>query len=246
MKILNLGCGTKTSSSSEVVNMDWSIYLRVKRNPVVRQLAPLLLRGERLHRFRSLPQNIVVHDLSKGIPFPSNSIDVVFHSHLLEHLDRDVAPIFQREIHRVLKPGGIQRIVMPDLEFEVMKYVEHLQVCEQSPDEVSNHDSYIAEFLEQSVRREPSGTSQQRPLRRFVENLILGDARKRGETHQWMYDRFNMANLLMSLGFAQPIFLDACTSQIPNWKEYGLDRLPGDEGYRDGWLYVEATKLAQN
>ncbi len=222
--------------------MDWSIYLRIKRNPLFRSLAPLVLRGQRRERFAALPSNIVVHNLAKGIPFDANSIDVVYHSHLFEHLDRAVAPIFQREVHRVLKPGGIQRIVMPDLEFAVKRYVEHISICEKNPEEAAAHDSYIAEFLEQSVRREPAGTSQQKPLRRFVENLLLGDARKRGETHQWMYDRINLSRLLVSLGFDAPVFLDARTSQIENWDAYGLDYTPPGEQSHPGWLYVEARK----
>jgi SAM-dependent methyltransferase len=116
MRILNLGCGTKTSSKPEVTNIDWSIYLRVRRNPLLAAVVPLLLRGERFDRFKSLPDNIMVHNLARGLPFDSDSIDVVYHSHLLEHFDREPARAFLREVRRVLKPGGIQRIVVPDME----------------------------------------------------------------------------------------------------------------------------------
>ena len=54
----------------------------------------------------------MVHDLSKGIPFDDNSVDVVYHSHLLEHIDRKNVPTFLKEIRRVLKPRGIHRIVV--------------------------------------------------------------------------------------------------------------------------------------
>ena len=33
MLILNLGCGTKVSDDPAVVNIDWSIMLRIRRNP---------------------------------------------------------------------------------------------------------------------------------------------------------------------------------------------------------------------
>jgi len=33
MRIPNLGCGTKTSDYPGVTNIDWSMYLRIKRNP---------------------------------------------------------------------------------------------------------------------------------------------------------------------------------------------------------------------
>jgi hypothetical protein len=69
MKILNLGCGTKVSNKPEVINVDWSIYLRLKKIKVFSLAVPLFLRGDRLEKFNSLSDNIMVHNLAKGIPF---------------------------------------------------------------------------------------------------------------------------------------------------------------------------------
>ncbi|MEO1054473.1 MAG: methyltransferase domain-containing protein, partial [Bacteroidota bacterium] len=126
MRILNLGCGTKTSDKEGVVNIDWSIYLRLKKSKLLKLFAPLVLRGVRMERFRALPDNVMVHNLSKGIPFDSNSVDMVYHSHLFEHLDRDIAEGFLNEVKRVLKPGGIHRIVVPDMEYLCKAYLTHL------------------------------------------------------------------------------------------------------------------------
>jgi hypothetical protein len=62
--VLNLGCGTKTSPRPEVINIDWSIYLRLRQGRLTKRLAPLVLRGSRLEHFRSLPERIVARDLS--------------------------------------------------------------------------------------------------------------------------------------------------------------------------------------
>jgi len=83
MRMLNLGCGTKTSDKTGVINIDWSIYLRIKKIKVFRPVVPLLVRGERLERFNSLPNNIMVHNLAKGIPLNTDSVDVVYHSHMI-------------------------------------------------------------------------------------------------------------------------------------------------------------------
>ncbi|WP_211828548.1 class I SAM-dependent methyltransferase [Kistimonas asteriae] len=242
MKILNLGCGVKTSDKIGVTNIDWSIYLRLKNKKMLSSFLPLFFRGERLNRFRSLPDNIMVYNLAKGIPFSSDSIDVVYHSHMLEHLDRDVAEKFLIEVKRVLKVGGIHRIVVPNLEEICSAYVDHIALCEINPDEHKKHDSYIASMIEQSVRKESFGTSQQKPLRRFLEKIVLGDSRRRGENHQWMYDRINLKEKLICCGYKEVFEQKYNSSQIPNWNEYGLDNDSDGNQYKPGSLYIEARK----
>jgi SAM-dependent methyltransferase len=214
----------------------------MKKNRILRAIFPLLIKGERLKRFNSLPDNIVVRNLAKGLPFASDSIDVVYHSHLLEHLDRNIVNIFLMEVKRVLKSGGIQRIVVPDLEKVCRAYISHISICECDTDEASEHDSYIAALIEQSVRREAYGTNQQKSLRRFIENALLGDARKRGETHQWMYDRINLSTLLIRLEYKNIQIKSFNTSLIRNWDKYGLDLDDHGNEYKPESLYIEAQK----
>lgn len=233
-KILNLGCGYKTAEAPEVVNIDWGIYQRIGRSPALSRVAPYVIGPERTKRLRALSENIVVHDLSKGIPAEDGSVAAVYHSHLLEHLDQPVAEGFMREVRRVLRPGGIQRISVPDLERAARALIEDLDR------EDGDHDVYVAAILEQSVRREAHGTSLQSRPRRIVENLIMGDARKRGETHQWMYDFKNLSALLERTGFSDVRRVAYDVSEIPGWDEYGLDRDETGGEYKPESLYVEA------
>lgn len=242
MKILNLGCGHKVCVHPDVVNIDWSMYLRLRNNKLLTLIMPMLLNNERLRRFEQLPSNIMAHDLSRGIPFPDNSVDVIFHSNMLEHLDREVASIFLAEAFRVLKPGGIHRIVVPDFEQDCAKYLTHIAACDADPQAQAQHDDYIARVLEQSVRREAAGTSLQAPLRRKIENMLLGDARRRGETHQWMYDRISLAATLKRLGYKDAVLASYNTSRIASWPQYGLDTNPDGSEYAPGSLYMEASK----
>ncbi len=233
-KLLNLGCGYKTTSAPGVVNIDWGIYLRIGRNPVLKRVAPYVIGPERTKRLRQLGDNIVVHDLSKGIPASDASVDAVYHSHLLEHLDRPIAEGFMREIRRVLRPGGIQRISVPDLE----GYARALLADIESDN--GNHDQYVEAIIGQSVRREAMGTSLQRQPRRFIENVLMGDARKRGETHQWMYDFRNLSQLLERTGYSEIRRVDFNESAIPGWDDFGLDRDEDGGEYKPESLYVEA------
>jgi SAM-dependent methyltransferase len=242
IEILNLGCGTKTSTSAEVVNIDRHMYHRLKKNPILRAITPLFLRGERLERFASLPPNIVVHDLRKRLPFDTNSVAVVYHSHFLPHIDRNPARKLLSEVKRVLRPNGIHRIVVPDFERVCKDYLLHIAACESDPRNSIDHEDYISAVIELFVRREASGTSEQSTLRRYFENLLLGDARKRGETYQWAYDRISLCELLVDIGFRNPEIHEYNTSKIPNWSKYGLDTDEFGNQYKPESLYIEAQK----
>ena len=242
MKILNLGCGTKVSLHPDVVNIDWSIMLRIKKNPLLRLFSPLFLKGDRAERYKVLSENIYVYDISRGIPFESNSVDVVYHSHLLEHLDRHLVENFFLEIKRVLKIGGVHRVVVPDFERLCKMYLDHLIISEKEDFQAEKHDKYISAIIEQSVRKNAYGTSLQKPFRQTVENLFLGDARRRGETHQWMYDRINLASLIKKTGYKNIHIVDFNNSMIKDWEIYGLDKNILNEEYKPGSLYLEAQK----
>lgn len=82
----------------------------------------------------------------------------MYHSHVFEHLDRDDAEQFLAENVRVLKPGGVLRVVVPDLERICRDYMESLEAVERG--EPGAHESYewiLIELLDQMVRRGESG-----------------------------------------------------------------------------------------
>lgn len=240
MIVLNLGCGSRTSE--RCINIDWSWPIRLKASPVGRRLAPLVVGGERLASFDALAGDLVVHDLRKGIPMPDASVDAVYHSHVFEHIDRDAVDGFLDEVCRVLKPGGIHRIVVPDLEGLVRNYLADLDACVAGTADPDDHDRRVHAFVEQMVRREASGTSRQSPVRRRMENAFLGDARQRGETHQWMWDRVNISSVLAAAGFGEIAIVDHLTSRIPDWTGFGLDQVADGSEYKPGSLYVECIR----
>ena len=69
------------------------------------------------HRF-------VHHDVTRSLPFPDESVDFIFCSHFLEHLTKQEGTVVLRESCRVLRPGGVLRITVPDLEQAVDLYRE--------------------------------------------------------------------------------------------------------------------------
>lgn len=53
----------------------------------------------------------MIHDLEKGIPFPDNSVDVIFAHHFLEHILDTI--FIMNEIWRVCKNNAIVDIEVP-------------------------------------------------------------------------------------------------------------------------------------
>lgn len=53
-------------------------------------------------------------DCTKPLPFPDGSTDIVFSEMMCEHLTHQQSWSFLCECHRILKPGGFIRVVIPD------------------------------------------------------------------------------------------------------------------------------------
>jgi SAM-dependent methyltransferase len=64
----------------------------------------------------------VHHDLGFGIPLNDSTVDFVYSSHMLEHLYPKAGELLLKEVHRVLKSGGVVRICVPDLGSAVAHY----------------------------------------------------------------------------------------------------------------------------
>jgi predicted SAM-dependent methyltransferase len=97
-------------------------------------------------------------DLSKPFPFPDGSFDVVYHSNVLEHIRREHAHAFMRECARILKPSGILRVAVPDLERICRLYLENLQAAVNHDHEAeARYDWMMLELLDQTVREHSGG-----------------------------------------------------------------------------------------
>jgi SAM-dependent methyltransferase len=113
--------------------VDNALGARVAHVPGISVLA------RRLRLFRTpWSAKIFIHDLRRPFPWDDGSVDCVYSSHALEHLTREEGLFVMHECHRVLRPGGIIRFVVPDLrafvdrylsgEFPADRFVENLGV----------------------------------------------------------------------------------------------------------------------
>lgn len=91
-------------------------------------------------------------DLLGRLPLTDNSAQLVYSSHFLEHIPKPEVDSFLRECLRVLKPGGVIRLVLPDLENMARTY---LQLRDEGKHDKA--DFLVLEMIDQCVRRQSGG-----------------------------------------------------------------------------------------
>jgi predicted SAM-dependent methyltransferase len=119
--------------------------------------------GERLAKgwlnidFHSSDPHVVRVNLLRGLPYPDASFEAVYSSHVMEHFSRETAARLLREMHRVLKPGGIVRVVVPDLEQSCREYLRVMDQVASSSQARKQYEWVILEMVDQLTRTCPSG-----------------------------------------------------------------------------------------
>lgn len=117
------GCGL--SAPKEWINFDASPTLRIQKTPLLNVCLKPFLKVK-------FPDNVRYGNIIKGLPIPENSCNGVYCSHILEHLSYDDFQKALLNTYKILKPGGIFRLVMPDLELFVNDYLNKKNRGEQA------------------------------------------------------------------------------------------------------------------
>ena len=113
---LHLGCGAEVFDGW--VNVDYALGAWLAKVPLFRVF------NRKLKIFNlDWDPRIHLHDLTRKFPWQDESAGVVYSSHTLEHFSRKDGRHFLAECHRVLKKGGIIRIVVPDLGYIARQYL---------------------------------------------------------------------------------------------------------------------------
>jgi predicted SAM-dependent methyltransferase len=106
----------------------------------------------------SQSSDVISCDLTKGLPFHSNTIAVCYSSHVLEHLRKEEAYFFIKEQKRILKTRGIIRIVVPDLEVICKNYLKYLEEALSGKKECEfRYDYSLLELFDQTTRDRVGG-----------------------------------------------------------------------------------------
>ena len=91
----------------------------------------------------------------------------------------------------------------------------------------------IPQRLSQTLLRSLAGPAD-------IRALEVGRFRLGGEVHQWLYDRYSLARLLVSTGFVEPVVRAASTSALPDWCGFQLDTRQDGTVRKPDSLFMEA------
>jgi SAM-dependent methyltransferase len=121
---------------------------------------------------------VVAADLRQPLPFDGGEFDAVYASHVLEHLDPDAGGRLLGELFRVLKPGGIVRIVVPDLEQAAREYLAALAKARAG--DARDYDWAVVELVDQLARSSSGGRMarlmRDPALRQTIERRVGAEA----------------------------------------------------------------------
>lgn len=211
--LLNLGCGPDVEPT-DWADVDGSLNLWWQRRLPAAALRIL----RRRMGWTSWPAHVRHLDLRRRLPYDDAVVDAVYASHVLEHLYPDDAAALLRECHRVLRPGGLMRLVLPDLRSMVAEYL--------ASDAPTAAVRLNRRLLFRPERR-PRGLWQRL-------QAVFGDM----HSHKFMYDPPCLSLRLLEAGFTDIRGMGYHKSRIPETPQVErAGRVLGGEGF-----IIEAAK----
>lgn len=170
--------GAGWSAPDGWINFDASPTLRIERLPLVGRSLGRLARNP-----EPFPNNTRYGDIIKGLPIADGSVDGLYASHVLEHLTLADMRRALANSYRMLKPGGVFRLIVPDLRARAAAYLQ----SDNDP-EAAYTFMRLSHLGQEGTRSTGLGRIRQ----------MLGNS-----SHLWMYDYPSMARELESVGFVE-------------------------------------------
>lgn len=174
---VQFGCGFSTADGW--LNFDSSPTLRVERLPAVGPTVSRLL----ARNSKPFPESVQYGDILRGLPVAENSVAACYASHVLEHLSANDMRVALRNTLKILRPGGVFRLIVPDLESRAKVYLKDLESG------ASDANSRFMRATGLGLESRPAGLLGQ-------IRLMLG-----GSQHLWMWDEPSMRAELERAGF---------------------------------------------
>jgi SAM-dependent methyltransferase len=210
---LHLGCWKQTPDGW--INSDGSWNAWISKHTLLRKIVQFLRLAPRDQANADWGRNVLVHDVRKPLPFPDNSLSVVYASHLLEHLHFEEGQRLLKECYRVLLPGGVVRMVVPDLRVIMEDYLAGKK------DEAPYGDRVTANAADLVNHR-----LMYRPIKPATGSLPyrIYSALTDFHSHKYMYDSDSLAYHLQQIGFTEVAIRPYLDSRIPGLEQVEIER----------------------
>ncbi len=188
---LNLGCGPVQPSGW--INVDNSYRARFATT------APRL--DALLTKFRLIPATefrpgLRAVNLERRLPWEEGRIDAIYGGEMLEHFTEEKGNFLLRECFRVLKPGGILRMRVPNNAIFWQNYLDEYNKTKSLPREQWNdhHARWIRMFFDDICVKFRAGYS--------------------GHYHRWMFDEISLCVAFEKAGFTEVSSMQFHSSRI--------------------------------
>jgi SAM-dependent methyltransferase len=204
---LNLGCGPNAPVGWLNVDGSWNAWLsnHVYLHKMLIAFG-VINKNSPGARWNVRP---LVHDLTKRLPFEDNAVSVIYGAHVLEHLYLADAQRLLGECKRVLRPGGVIRLVVPDLRSMVASYLKNKNGGSLSASERIAAADKLNENLGFRSPTPPKGN--------FLFKLYW--LWKDFHHHKWMYDSDSLIRYMENAGFIAVSEKRYLQSEIPAIEE---------------------------
>ena len=192
MKKLNLGCGP--TGIDGWINYDFGMLPFLNKMGILGLIAGFgLIEKKYVVKW---PKFELV-DIRKKLPLEDNSINYIYCSHVLEHFEKWEVKNILLETKRILKDGGIVRIVLPDIDKVIKNY---------SSDE---SDEFCRIWWGYDKDVKPASF-----FSKLSRMFIRG--------HQWMYNKIAFRKMLQECGFRDIKLLSIGVGSVPDIKKLDL------------------------
>lgn len=208
---INIGCGQSPTSGWH--NYDNSPAIRIGQSKLAAaalRMLGLLDKGNLSYIEYCRQSDIKYADAVEHIPYDNASVSVIYSSHMLEHLDRAEARSFMKECFRVLEPGGILRVAVPDLRPLASAYIAG-----------GSADAFLSSCVLE--------LDKPRGLKARLHHFVFG-----GREHHWMYDGASLSSLMSDAGFVEPRILPAGETTIRDPGTLNLRERESESVYVEG------------